>query len=111
MAEEYSLKKTGKSLTGILNYIPKDEIPVMREEFLNFRGKSALVWQKVGWQKDRVYPGLPWVLVPGYVVSDVYKNENGKDAVKCEPVPDKDKPKLERMIRREGFKGLINFNK
>lgn len=87
------------------DYYPIEDSFTTRGEFLKVGDKKLLVWQKY-----QTPPKRPFVIVAGFVVSEVYKTAHGKDAVKCESISEKERSELEEVIRKEGFKGHINFN-
>lgn len=75
----------------------------LAQKFIEFKGRKILVLQK---QNEH----CKFVIVPGYIASEVYKTEYGKKAVKCEPIQEQDKKDLSSKFRDAGFEGHINFN-
>jgi hypothetical protein len=77
---------------------------ILRESYIPFKGKEVLAWQK------GQAPKMAFVVVPGYIVSDIRLNEHNVRVVDCEPIPEKEQKALEKIIKRNNFSGHINFN-
>lgn len=104
---EWREMERSKSYPKFAGYVPDDvDFIPSREEFVDFNGKRALVRQNIAQHFDL----KDHTKVYGYVVSDVYIDGFGCEAVKCEPVPDKDRDGLTAILLEHKFSGVIIFN-